>query len=693
MKAKHFKCILLFALVIGSSVLYTSSATYGQENAIFSVSPGAFTATNVPLLGSPYIIPQNLLVWNRDNAPRTVLITTEIPPENATKPGYAPIPNENWVIPSPASILIEENSYALIQITFDIPRWENLTGQKWEVWIPVERQPLPGDSGTLKPTVRIDIETTQELPPGGVQVSVSPASKSGEPGESLNYSVTVMNTGTSTDTFNLTASDTKGWGTTLSITAATLAAGASRTGINLNITIPSTANVGAVSTITVTATGTGYENSTTCTATVTHAQENAIFSVSPGSFTARDVPPMGMPYTIPQSIVVRNGDTNARTVTITSEIPPEGQTTAGYEPIPNANWVIPSPSQIPISANSSANVQISLNIPRWENLTGKKWEVWIQVERQALSGEIGVLRPTVRMMIETTTTLYIRGVSVSISPSLQIAVNGATLTYTVTVLNTGNVSDNYSLVVSDNASPSWSPSVSPTLLTVSAGSSGNSLLRVTVPSGGANGAIDNLTVTVNGTGVSDSSSCTAQVAASVPPVFEITIIIINPGAPVTIYVENVAIPELTINVVRTAENVSIRIEETTEKPTEIAVGAPGVVCRYLEITKENITDNNISSARIKFKVEKSWIAANGINEATITLYRYDPAAGTWTGLPTTKIGEDTTYLYFQSTSPGLSELAIAGVASPAPTRWPLIAGVVMVIAVLGTAFALYLRRR
>jgi len=141
-----------------------------------------------------------------------------------------------------------------------------------------------------------------------------------------------------------------------------------------------------------------------CTSSITHAQEN-VFSVSPGAFTASNVPPLGTPYTIPQNLVVWNRDTNTRTVTITSEIPPEGDTTVGYEPIPNANWVIPYPSQTTINANSYSTVQIALNIPRWENLTSKKWEVWIVVERQALPGEVGTLRPVVVMKIETTTTL------------------------------------------------------------------------------------------------------------------------------------------------------------------------------------------------------------------------------------------------------------------------------------------------
>jgi uncharacterized repeat protein (TIGR01451 family) len=108
-------------------------------------------------------------------------------------------------------------------------------------------------------------------PPGGVQVSISEDSKSGAPGDELNFFVTVTNTGTETDTFSLTASDTENWGPTLAMGSVPLAAGASRPNIKLSITIPSTAAEGDSTTITVTATGTGYENDATCTAEVAAA--------------------------------------------------------------------------------------------------------------------------------------------------------------------------------------------------------------------------------------------------------------------------------------------------------------------------------------------------------------------------------------------------------------------------------------
>jgi hypothetical protein len=155
----------VFITSISLIILLISSTHLAGAEPPFSVSPDEFTVLKAPPLGESYTIPQKLVVWNRDNVERLVFVTSETPPENAVRPGYEPIPNENWVHPLPSSILIPENSYAEVQISLNIPRWENLTGKKWEVWIPVERQPLLGEVGVLRPTVRIKIETTEELPP------------------------------------------------------------------------------------------------------------------------------------------------------------------------------------------------------------------------------------------------------------------------------------------------------------------------------------------------------------------------------------------------------------------------------------------------------------------------------------------------------------------------------------------------
>jgi PGF-pre-PGF domain-containing protein len=133
---------------------------------------------------------------------------------------------------------------------------------------------------------------------------------------------------------------------------------------------------------------------------------------------------------------------------------------------------------------------------------------------------------------------------------------------------------------------------------------------------------------------------------------------ITPAAPARVDVQNVPITSLEINVKNAVENVSITVQQSTARPAEIAIAAPGANYAYLNIITENITDANIDYVWIGFRVEKSWIVSEGIDESTIALYRY--SAGEWTRLPTERVREDASYVYFRSRSPGLSVFAISG---------------------------------
>jgi uncharacterized repeat protein (TIGR01451 family) len=102
-------------------------------------------------------------------------------------------------------------------------------------------------------------------------------------------------------------------------------------------------------------------------------------------------------------------------------------------------------------------------------------------------------------------------VSASISPSFRSGLPGEALTYSITITNTGNLDDNYTLTVSDNLG--WGPIVSPTSLTIAAGVSDNAALSVIIPENVTPSTRDNIIVTATSMGdptVSASASCIAQ---------------------------------------------------------------------------------------------------------------------------------------------------------------------------------------
>jgi hypothetical protein len=112
--------------------------------------------------------------------------------------------------------------------------------------------------------------------------------------------------------------------------------------------------------------------------------------------------------------------------------------------------------------------------------------------------------------IEINTAPLRAGVSVSISPENKSGFGGSTLTFGVAVGNLGEATDTIKLTVSDNAVPSWNPSIFPSTMSVGAGSSGYALLSIRIPSGPP--ALDNIRVIVRSSldpAVSASDNCVA----------------------------------------------------------------------------------------------------------------------------------------------------------------------------------------
>ena len=95
----------------------------------------------------------------------------------------------------------------------------------------------------------------------------------------------------------------------------------------------------------------------------------------------------------------------------------------------------------------------------------------------------------------------------------------------------------------------------------------------------------------------------------------------------------------------------INVIQIEGKPSAVSA-VEGVVYKYLQIDSTGETP-----ATISFMVEKSWMKANMIKEGTIALYRY---GGNWQELETARTGEDSSYIYYETHTPGFSIFAITG---------------------------------
>ncbi|WP_167880881.1 PGF-pre-PGF domain-containing protein [Methanococcoides sp. AM1] len=107
--------------------------------------------------------------------------------------------------------------------------------------------------------------------------------------------------------------------------------------------------------------------------------------------------------------------------------------------------------------------------------------------------------------------------------------------------------------------------------------------------------------------------------------------------------------------------ISTTVEVLKEKSALVKENPPGIAYQHMNIWVGKAgfaTENNIAEPVIGFRVSKSWIAENNIDETTITLCRNHGEK--WTQLSTTILSEDTEYIYFESKTPGFSPFAIVG---------------------------------
>jgi len=325
----------------------------------------------------------------------------------------------------------------------------------------------------------------------GVDVSVSPGYQSGLPGAVINYTVTVKNTGTlGLDNYNLSKGDNAGWGDNVwldNYRLENIPQGENRT-TTLRVRIPGNATGSTEDNIWVKATSQGDNTKSDNDSCIAHV------TIVRGVQVVID----------PLSQENENGGTLTYTVTIKNlgNVWENFQLTRGD----NTGWTLALDNTwLLVPKGENRTTRLNVTIPA--NARGSTWDnIWVKATSKDNVAVFDNKSCLAHVKV-------VRGVDVSISPSYQSGAPGATLSYTVTVKNKGNVSDTYSLTTADNAG--WSRTISPSSLSLAAGASGTATLTVAIPSGAENCTRDNVRVIATGTGVSAESSCIAHAVTEI----------------------------------------------------------------------------------------------------------------------------------------------------------------------------------
>ena len=121
-----------------------------------------------------------------------------------------------------------------------------------------------------------------------------------------------------------------------------------------------------------------------------------------------------------------------------------------------------------------------------------------------------------------------------------------------------------------------------------------------------------------------------------------------------------AVHQVWVNVRNEAVEVAIEVKKMLARPPFVRKEPEGKVYQYLNITKMNLSDSNVESGKIRFRVEKAWLENNKINESSVVLNRYSNTNNEWQKLKTELRSEDSGFAFYLAETPGFSIFAISG---------------------------------
>ncbi|MCB8945724.1 MAG: right-handed parallel beta-helix repeat-containing protein, partial [Ardenticatenaceae bacterium] len=433
------------------------TATSTQDGAI---SDAATDTTRVEQEHGLLFVPDNTRTVP---APSMVVYTHTLTNTGTGADSYAftAMSSQSWTVQLPPELPLDAGNSATVMVTLTVPiSSEGLVDVMQVTAVSIN------DPTTVATVTNTTIVSGSQGTPG---VVIAPDwTRTAVPGQILLYTHTVTNTGTYTDSYSLNVVSSMTWTVSVAPNNLLNVPPASNRMVTVTVNVPGGAGIGDTDMTTVT-----VASLTAMTATDTAVDTTSIGQIRDLRFEPNRTMTVSANSLVTYTHYLTNTGNGSDLYVVTAAS--------------DRGWITQVPTApISLNAGEGTTVMVSLVVPL--AASGLTDTMTVEV--------VSVWDFNVSGMVTNTTivTGALADIDVAIGPDRSgIGLPGEVMTYVHSVINTGSITDDFTLDVSSNQS--WSVTVMPGSVTLAPNQAMAVIVTVAIPGTAVNGTVDTTTVT------------------------------------------------------------------------------------------------------------------------------------------------------------------------------------------------------